>query len=118
MQKKHILLLIIISFFLILGCSRQETDVKTPFFTSFHINQRLKDSNTITFDLKIYFDSKVQLDHALKHKDSFFHAVSITMQKYTLNDIKANKIKILLNDILNQVFRGHAVNFEITGLNQ
>lgn len=116
MKNKYLLLSFLVLICLSQGCSKKESEITTPFFTSFPITQRLIDSKTVSFDLKIYFDSNVQLSHALNHRDTFYHAVSMTMQKYSLDQIKGKKLKILVHDILNQVFRGHAVNFEILNL--
>jgi len=118
MKIKIFLLFLILSSFLFQSCLKEKEDNTTAFFTSFYINQRLKDSNNISFDLKVYFDSEVQLKYALNHKENFFHATQITMQKYYLNDLKGKKLKILMNDILNQVFRGHALYFEILNLKE
>ncbi|MCB9480255.1 MAG: hypothetical protein H6681_03430 [Desulfobacteraceae bacterium] len=118
MKTKNLLLFFIFFPLVFQSCLKEKEDNTTPFATSFSINQRLKDSNNISFDLKVYFDSEVQLKHALDHQENFFHASQITMQKYYLSDLQGNKLKILMNDILHQVFRGHAVYFEILNLKQ
>ncbi|MDY0361631.1 MAG: hypothetical protein RBR08_09275 [Desulforegulaceae bacterium] len=118
MKKKLILLFLLFFTFTFQSCSKEKIDQTTDFSTTFQINQILKDKKNISFDLEIFFDFKNQLDYALSHKENFFHAAQITMQKYHLEDLKGKKLKILLNDILNQVFRGHAQYFEVSNLKE
>lgn len=111
--KVFTLLLILMAVVLFSGCNKeQELQNKA----SFNYTGRLAGAKMITMEIDVFFDSKTDMDTACLRKENLTHALDMTMPIYSYPQLKGSKLKILLRDILKQVFRDSVKSFDITSV--
>ena len=113
---KSLILFLLLALVIFSGCSKKTEKKEIINSVPFSYKGSLGDGKIISIDFDAFFKSKETASLAATRKTNLRHALNMTFPQYSCPQLKGPRLKLLLKDVLNQVFWGKVKTIKINSI--